>query len=60
MAVPAGARRPRGIEGFEVTAAEINHKGGRTLGYRVASAAGSFAYLPDHAPSRGMAPACGT
>ena len=45
------------IEGFEVTAAEINHKGGRTLGYRVASTAGSFAYLPDHAPSRGMAPA---
>ena len=45
------------IEGFEVTAVEINHKGGRTLGYRVASAAGSFAYLPDHAPSRGMAPA---
>jgi phosphoribosyl 1,2-cyclic phosphodiesterase len=44
------------IEGFEVTAVEINHKGGRTLGYRVASADGSFAYLPDHAPSRGMAP----
>ena len=44
------------IEGFEVTAAEINHKGGRTLGYRVADGAGSFAYLPDHAPSRGMAP----
>ena len=48
---------PVSIEGFEVTAVEINHKGGRTLGYRVASAAGSFAYLPDHAPSRGMAPA---
>jgi len=42
------------IEEFEVTAAEIHHKGGRTLGYRVASATGSFAYLPDHAPSRGM------
>ena len=47
---------PVPIEGFEVTAVEINHKGGRALGYRVASAAGSFAYLPDHAPSRGMAP----
>jgi phosphoribosyl 1,2-cyclic phosphodiesterase len=45
------------IEEFEVTAAEINHKGGRTFGYRVASDAASFAYLPDHAPSRGMAPA---
>ena len=45
------------IEGFQVTAAEINHKGGRTLGYRVANAAGSFAYLPDHAPSQGMTPA---
>jgi ribonuclease BN (tRNA processing enzyme) len=42
------------IEGFQVTGAEINHKGGRTLGYRVSSADGSFAYLPDHAPSRGM------
>ena len=27
------------------------------MGYRVASDAGSFAYLPDHAPSRGIAPA---
>jgi len=45
------------IEGFEVTAVDINHKGGRTLGYRVANAAGSFAYLPDHAPSKGIAPA---
>ena len=45
------------IEGFEVTGVDINHKGGRTLGYRVASAAGAFAYLPDHAPSRGVAPA---
>jgi len=45
------------IEGFEVTGVEINHKGGHTLGYRVASEAGSFAYLPDHAPSRGMTPA---
>jgi phosphoribosyl 1,2-cyclic phosphodiesterase len=42
------------IEGFEVTAAGIGHKGGRTLGYRVASSGASFAYLPDHAPSGGM------
>ena len=26
------------------------------MGYRVTSAEGSFAYLPDHAPSQGMAP----
>ena len=45
------------IEGFEVTAVEVNHKGGRTLGYRVAGDAAAFAYLPDHAPSRGIAPA---
>jgi phosphoribosyl 1,2-cyclic phosphodiesterase len=42
------------LEGFEVTAAEIAHKGGRTLGYRVTDAAGSFAYLPDHAPAHGI------
>ena len=42
------------VEGFEVTVAEVRHKGGRTLGHRVRSAEGSFAYLPDHAPSRGM------
>jgi ribonuclease BN (tRNA processing enzyme) len=45
------------IEGFEVTAADISHKGGRTVGYRVADSSGSFAYLPDHAPSRGVSPA---
>jgi phosphoribosyl 1,2-cyclic phosphodiesterase len=39
-----------GIEGFTVTAAEIEHKGGRTFGYRVVSPDGSLAYLPDHAP----------
>ena len=38
------------IEGFDVTAAEIQHAGGRTFGYRVASDAGSLAYLPDHSP----------
>jgi phosphoribosyl 1,2-cyclic phosphodiesterase len=38
------------IEGFTVTAAEIEHKGGRTFGYRVDGPEGSFAYLSDHAP----------
>jgi len=36
------------IEAFSVLAAEVNHKGGRTFGYRVEDAAGSMAYLPDH------------
>jgi phosphoribosyl 1,2-cyclic phosphodiesterase len=44
------------IEGFEVTSVEIAHKGGRTMGYRVASDDGVFAYLPDHAPAQGMTP----
>jgi phosphoribosyl 1,2-cyclic phosphodiesterase len=38
------------IEGFAVTATEIEHKGGRTFGYRVDGPDGSLAYLPDHAP----------
>ena len=38
------------IEGFTVTAAEIEHKGGRTYGYRVEGSDGSIAYLPDHCP----------
>jgi len=42
------------IEGFVVTAAEIQHKGGRTFGYRVEDESGAVAYLPDHAPSAGM------
>jgi len=54
LGVPEGAAS---IEGFEVTAADVSHKGGRTVGYRVATATRSFAYLPDHAPSRGMTPA---
>ncbi len=38
-------------EGFDVTAFDVSHKGGRTFGYRVASGASSFAYVPDHAPA---------
>ncbi len=41
------------IEGFNVTAVDVEHKGGRTFGYRVADAVASMAYLPDHAPSAG-------
>ena len=39
------------IEGFEVVAREIPHKGGRTFGYRITDRCGrSVAYLSDHAP----------
>ena len=39
------------IEGFDVLALEIPHKGGRTYGYRVSDSASSMAYLSDHGPS---------
>ena len=39
------------IEGLEVTAAEITHKGGRTFGYRISDGERAIAYLPDHAPT---------
>lgn len=39
------------IEGFEVLAREIPHKGGRTFGYRVTHAGASVAYLSDHSPT---------
>lgn len=39
------------IEGFEVTAVELPHKGGRTFGYRVVDTAGaSVVYASDHGP----------
>lgn len=39
------------IEGFEVVAREVPHKGGTTFGYRVTGDTGSFAYVPDHDPA---------
>ena len=44
----AGTHR---IEGFDVTATEITHKGGRTFGYRIDDGDATIAYLPDHAPA---------
>ena len=41
------------IEGFDVVAVDVQHKGGRTFGLRVDDDHGSFAYLPDHAPMAG-------
>jgi len=38
------------IEGFDVTAAEIPHKGGRTFGFRVSDGSATVAYLSDHWP----------
>lgn len=46
-ALPAGRRE---VEGFTVTALEIPHKGGRTLGLRVEDGRSSLAYLSDHDP----------
>ena len=42
------------LEGFEVTAVDIEHKGGRTFGLRLEDDQGSLAYLPDHAPAAGV------
>jgi phosphoribosyl 1,2-cyclic phosphodiesterase len=39
------------IEGFTVLVREIPHKGGRTLGYRIADGHSALAYLPDHNPT---------
>ena len=45
------------VEGFDVTVADLEHKGGRTFGYRVQDTEGSVAYLPDHAPAAGCSDA---
>jgi phosphoribosyl 1,2-cyclic phosphodiesterase len=42
------------IGGFDVRCADLEHKGGRTFGYRISDGSGSLAYLPDHCPRRGM------
>ncbi len=44
------------LEGFEVLAREIPHKGGRTFGYRISDGASSLAYLSDHGPAGTMGP----
>jgi phosphoribosyl 1,2-cyclic phosphodiesterase len=38
------------VEGFEVTAREIPHKGGQTFGFRISDGVASLAYLADHWP----------
>jgi phosphoribosyl 1,2-cyclic phosphodiesterase len=39
------------LDGFEVTACEVPHTGGRTFGYRVSDGSTSVAYIPDHQPT---------
>jgi len=39
------------IEGFEVRAFDVPHKGGRTFGYRITEGDTSVAYVPDHLPA---------
>lgn len=41
------------IGGFTVRTADVAHKGGRTLAYRIEDDLGSVAYLPDHGPVQG-------
>lgn len=49
-ALPEGRHE---IEGLEVTAVDVEHKGGRTYCLLVRDGRGSLAYLPDHAPAAG-------
>jgi phosphoribosyl 1,2-cyclic phosphodiesterase len=41
------------VGGFDITSAEVAHKGGRTFGYRIEDDSGAIAYVPDHAPIQG-------
>jgi phosphoribosyl 1,2-cyclic phosphodiesterase len=43
------------VEGLQVLAREIPHKGGPTFGYRISDGRSSFAYLSDHMP-QGLGP----
>jgi phosphoribosyl 1,2-cyclic phosphodiesterase len=38
------------VEGFDVVAFDVPHKGGRTFGLRVSDGVTSIAYIPDHLP----------
>ncbi|HEY8677316.1 MAG TPA: MBL fold metallo-hydrolase [Candidatus Dormibacteraeota bacterium] len=42
---------PRPVQGFDVIAREIPHKGGLTYGYRVSDGHATIAYLSDHSPT---------
>jgi len=42
---------PAPVQGLTVSAHDVPHKGGRTVGYRVTDGAASVAYVPDHRPT---------
>jgi ribonuclease BN (tRNA processing enzyme) len=39
------------VEGFDVLARRVPHKGGPTFGYRIGDGRGTFAYVSDHNPT---------
>ena len=39
------------IEGFEVLAREVPHKGGRTFGYRISDGHSTLTYMPYYCPT---------
>jgi len=45
------------IEGFDIVAFDVPHKGGRTFGYRISDGDASVAYIPDHCPQPDTSPA---
>ena len=44
------------IDGFDISACDVQHKGGRTYGYRISDGGGSVGFVPDHAPALGVSP----
>ncbi len=39
------------VEGFQVLALDVPHKGGHTVGFRVSDEHSTIAYIPDHCPT---------
>jgi phosphoribosyl 1,2-cyclic phosphodiesterase len=39
------------VDGFDVEAFDVPHKGGRTFGFRITDDGSSIAYIPDHLPA---------
>jgi phosphoribosyl 1,2-cyclic phosphodiesterase len=39
------------LEGFEILALEVPHRGGRTFGYRISDGHSTLTYMPDHCPT---------
>jgi phosphoribosyl 1,2-cyclic phosphodiesterase len=39
------------LDGYDVVAAEVPHRGGVTLGYRVSADGATICYVPDHCPT---------